>query len=346
MTDDERFAARYPCTDDAREIAAAVDVHVGDVITGDADPVDCTAINARAHERVAAALTEGTIGRPSSRHRVELLSYPVARVLVSLLDDANAIGVYADAEAAAIRSRIDGDVRSDESTADRMLDAFGLDDDVRPADDGYEVAVASYLPIATAMDAEGWALSDRAVADGWVPIERTEVAAFLERAAGERVRDGLPVDVPPSVRESVVGEVESLAALIRPVDAPASIDGAPSPEAFPPCVRDLLRRSRADAAAEREEFVAVAFLAALDLDAVGISALLGTGADRIDAMLGRIRAGDACEYVTPSCAGMQAADLCPGPDETCETIEHPSQYYVAVLDEADRETTPQGGATS
>lgn len=346
MTDDERFAARYPCTDDAREIAAAVDVHVGDVITGDAEPVDCTAINARAHERVAAALTEGTIGRPSSRHRVELLSYPVARVLVSLLDDANAIGVYADAEAAAIRSRIDGDVRSDDATADRMLDAFGLGGCVRPDGDGYEVAVASYLPIATAMDADGWALTDRAVADGWVPIERTEVAAFLERAAGERVRDGLPVDVPPSVRESVVGEVESLAALIRPVDAPTSIGGLPEPAAFPPCVRDLLAQARRGTLAEREWFAAVAFLAALDTDAHAIAALLDGDADRVDAALGRIRSGDACEYVTPSCAGMQAAELCPGPDETCETIDHPSQYYVAVLDDAADENAPQGGATS
>lgn len=105
----ERRHARYPFLASAREAVEAADVDIAAVVASEGPVVE------RARTRVETSLSEGHAGDgdPAGMHRstrVELLSYPIARILVSLLEEPMAIDAYASAEAATARARLQADL--------------------------------------------------------------------------------------------------------------------------------------------------------------------------------------------------------------------------------------------
>jgi DNA primase large subunit len=229
--------ARYPFTAEAREAVQSAGVTLESVVQREAPAVE------RGRERVERALLEGTIesetpGRWDTAD--ELLSYPIARVLVSLLGVPAAVEKYAAAEAATAHERFAEDLtgdatlrsvsRSQLSLSD-LLEEFDLADDVRPERDGggsasgagtgtgagagagtgtgaahesdrFRVAVGAYLRLADPDWGGDWRLAVRELADGEVRVTRAELHRMLEAAVRERVAEGLPFDV----RASTAGE--------------------------------------------------------------------------------------------------------------------------------------------
>ena len=99
----DRRHARYPFLEAAREAVEAAGVDLAALAVDGGPAVE------RGRERVQRALLEGTIETEAPRassDRTELLSYPVARVLVSLLEMPGAVEKYAAAEAATAREQI------------------------------------------------------------------------------------------------------------------------------------------------------------------------------------------------------------------------------------------------
>lgn len=100
--------ARYPFLEVSREAAREADADLSDLVAGGDPVLD------RARERVERALLEGTAAPAEAwPPRVELLSYPVARVLVSLLDVPGANEKYARAEADLAHERFVADFEED-----------------------------------------------------------------------------------------------------------------------------------------------------------------------------------------------------------------------------------------
>mgnify|MGYP000138560289 CR=1 FL=1 len=103
--------ARYPYFAAAREAVERAEVSLSDLVREGAPAVE------RATERVERALLEGTTAPADPRAwdvRDELLSYPIARILVSLMDASGAVEKYAMAEAATAGDRLAEDVASDD----------------------------------------------------------------------------------------------------------------------------------------------------------------------------------------------------------------------------------------
>ena len=352
--------ARYPFLDAAREAVEQAGVSLADLIAADRDR---PAVE-RGRERVERALVAGTV-EPDRRidPRTELLSYPVARVIVSLLDAPGAVEKYAAAEAATASERFTEEFRregdadrqatlgagadagagagraggdapsGDGFTVEAFLREFGLDDAVLARDDEYRVAVAEYLRLAP--DGEAWRLAVRELSDGRVTVTRGELSELLRSAVERRVADGLPLSVPPAVADPLEPTVEAVASRIAGADYPRSFDAEADPAAFPPCVRALLERVREEESLPpRSRFSLAAFLAAAGLDEEGIASLCGRDADgdgRFAYALDRL-VGDG-SYPPPSCETMQAYGDCVNRDDLCARIDHPLEYYAARLDE-------------
>lgn len=126
----DRLHARYPFLEAARAAVQEAGVELPDLVQERGAPVD------RALERVERGLIEGTAA-PEGRWpaRAELLSYPIARVLVSLLDMPGAVEKYARAEATLARERFGEDFHQDIRSGrderldqDQLLVDLGLDD--------------------------------------------------------------------------------------------------------------------------------------------------------------------------------------------------------------------------
>jgi DNA primase large subunit len=328
--------ARYPFRADAREAVRRLEVAPAELARTDAPAVE------RGAERVERALLEGTVASPTPdrwRPRDELLSYPVARVLVSLVDAPAAVEKYAAAEAATARERLRADAESAGLRSVRgavgledLLAEFDLDDAVTPAGrDRFRIDVGPYLRLADPDWGPGWRLVERELADGRLPVERDGLYRLVETAVRERVAVGLPLDVGGAAGEALADALaDEVAALGRLLDerAPRPEVEAVDPAAFPPCVEALLSRARAGETLPPRSLVAlVAFLADLGCDADRTAALTGLDPETLEFPTTVLADDGRAQFPAPSCATMAAQGDCVDPDDRCETVAHPLAYY-------------------
>jgi DNA primase large subunit len=345
----QRLHARYPFLAAARETVESADVDLAELVLRE----ESAAVD-RAIERVETALSDGTVGLPHRRTRVELLSYPIARVLVSLVDDRMLIRKYAHAEATAARERFEADLDADSElkstssgrmTVDRLLAEFDLSGEVRQAvDDQYLVAVGPYLRLSAAMDGDRWRLATRALRDGEVPVDEEDLRDLLETAIRDRVAEGLPLTVPEPIAEGLDAAVERIEGSLADRQLEHDFE-AVIPSLFPPCMRALLERVEdGERLAPPARFALVAFLTSLGMSPDAVADLTAGVADDVESV--RYQAahlGDESDpgYAPPSCTSMEEYGLCVNADERCESIEHPISYYEDALDDAD--ATPDTG---
>jgi DNA primase large subunit len=344
MPDVDPRHARYPFLSGAREAVAALSVAPTELARADAPAVE------RGAERVERALMSGRVDAAEPgrwRPRDELLSYPVARVLVSLLDDDAAARKYAVAEAATARARLEADAEADEpdlrtvesgtlSLADALRE-FGVAEAVRAREtDRFDVDVDVYLRLSDPSAGERWRLVNRSLADGRVPVERAELFDLLEARVEARVAEGLPIPVGGEAGETLADALAEEVARLRTLLA----DRAPRVEttrvdesAFPPCVEALLERARAgEELPPRSRFALVAFLVDLGMDGERVAQQTGLPEAAVEFPVTVLADGDGSQYPMPSCATMDAQGDCVNRDEVCERVAHPLAYYGEATD--------------
>jgi DNA primase large subunit len=349
----DRLHARYPFLAAAREAVEEADVSLGALVAREGSLGE--AVVERAVDRVESAIASGTVGEPRRQPAVELLSYPVARVLVSLVGRTELVDVYAASEAETARRRFETDVDDDLVAGsaiglDRLLAEFDLGGVVtpieRPGEDRFRVDVGPYLELAAELEDSAWRLAGRDLAAGRVSVSRTELYDLLGEAIRDRVGTDLPVSVPEPVGTALDDEVDRIQSALADYDLPrADAFDIVAPELFPPCVERLLERVRdGEDLPEHSAFALSAFLAGVGLDTEAVAALSetatgdpedpGTLAYRLD----RIADGSGVDYPPPSCAAMDAYGDCVNTDEVCAEVAHPLSYY-------ERRTDAAGSAT-
>lgn len=344
----ERHHARYPFLESARDAVEAADVDIAELVAGGEGVV-----LSRARDRVESALSTGHAGdgEPAGMARstrVELLSYPVARILVSLLEEPLAVDAYARAEAATARARLErdlpppggrstaGDGNADGLSVRELLGEFGLAGRV-DGRDPFRVDVTTYLQLSRGLKDDRWALVRRSLSDGAVPVERGELYDLLEQAVADRVAEGLPLGVPQGIADAVAEPAAEIEAMLADDQIPTAFDTV-DPGRFPPCMDALLERARdGETLPEHSEYALVGFLAASGMDADAVVDLAGGGLDRatVEHQLAHLRDERGLEYAPPSCATMDAAGDCVNRDERCDTIAHPLSYYESALEDAE-----------
>ncbi|GGL46318.1 DNA primase regulatory subunit PriL [Halocalculus aciditolerans] len=338
--------ARYPFRQEAREAVSAAGVDLVELVRDD------DAVVERAAERVTNAVTERDIGDAHPDDRVELLSYPVARVLVSIVDEHVLVRRYAAAEAQAAFDRFDADLRASDTelksvsgpdiTVEEFLAEFGLDAQVRETADGYDVGVGAYLPLSASLKDEQWRLVHRALDGGDVPVSETELHHLLQQAVEDRVADGLPLTVPDEITDELGPQVGEIRGVLDDLDLTRDIDIV-VPELFPPCMKNLLERVRAgDHLPHHSRFAITAFLGNIGLETDEIVDLYevnpGFGEEMTRYQTDHIKGETSpTEYTAPACATMKSYGDCVNPDALCEHISHPLSYYEAKIDDADEE---------
>ncbi len=359
--------ARYPFFEGAREAVREADLSPAALVRADAPAVE------RGRERVERALMEGTVAAEEPRRwdvDTEVLSYPIARILVSLIDTPAAVEKYAVAEAATARERFNADFAADDelesagrtrASLGEALREFDLADAVRPdredpagagpgAGSGrrgpthYWIGLGPYLDLAAAGWGGRWRLVNREVAAGEVRVTDDDLSRLLEAAIQRRVASGLPLEIRGSeggnaIAEALAPAIADLRELLNDHDATGrtSVE-AVVPALFPPCMRTLVQRARDDAdLPTTAEFSLTSFLVALGMDQDDVTTLLdaeGGVAERIGTRVEYLAERDGTQYPPPSCATMKAYGDCVDPDERCETISNPLSYYTDAVREA------------
>ncbi|ESP87497.1 DNA primase large subunit [Candidatus Halobonum tyrrellensis] len=366
------LSARYPFLSSARDAVRGADVDLTELVAAGDPAVD------RGRERVERALVEGTT-EPETPDawddREELLSYPIARILVSLLDSPAAVEKYAGAEARTAHARFTADAErerregrartageasasdavgsADSANATRAspdLDTFLREFDLAGttrAEEGYggpvprwfRLGVGSYLRYVDADWGDGWRLVNRELFDGEVRVEREELYRLLREAVRERVAEGLPFEgVDDAVAADLEAEISDLRDLLA--DRTARVDvSVVAPEQFPPCLARLLDRARAGEELDAVgRFALLSFLAELGLTAAETTELTGLPADEVAGRFGFLRDESGAQYPAPSCETLGAYGLCENEGNHRAVAPHPLSYYAKRVAETDTVT--------
>ncbi|MDY6775221.1 MAG: DNA primase large subunit PriL [Halobacteria archaeon] len=303
----------------------------------------------RAEERVTLAVEEKTVGGITKPATTELFSYPVARAVVSVVDDEMLTRRYAWAEASTAYDRIKDDLRSSESfgsvesarlSLGDLIDEFGLE--VREIDDGYEIRLHDYLELASGLSDKRWKLVNRAVDDGWVRIDTNGILILVREAIRDRVIDDLPLSIPREVEALVSDAVESVRETMSRASLSRDIDEVDEDE-FPPCMKTLLAEVREGEHLEHHSrFAITTFLANIGMSVDEIIETYevnpGFGEEMTRYQASHIQGETSpTEYTAPSCATMVTYGDCRNRDDLCDEISHPLEYYRRRLDEKDSE---------
>jgi len=354
--------AKYPFFEGAREAVGNASASLPTLVAEDAPAVE------RARERVERALLEGTAEPESGGFdgsesgdaaRAELLSYPIARILVSLLDSEPAIEKYAAAEAATALNRIRADLETDDelrSTSrptvglDEVLAEFDLADAVRaePTRGGrdpahYWIGVGAYLRLTSPSWGESWRLVNRALSDGAVRVSREELLEALGAAVEERVREGLPFDL--EAGEGIAADLESRVAELKRLLSERTYTGpvdVVAPELFPPCMTNLIEKAERDVTlSPPEAFALMAFLVGIGMtpdEVVAFCADTSLDAEGIRYQTEYLHDDRGTQYPPPTCETLANYGICHNEDDHMRVAPDPLAYYETRVEEADEVT--------
>ncbi len=289
-------------------------------------------IRIRGKERVVESIGE-RISRPDINDRInaqkELLSYPVARILISCINDGYLIKRYALAEAESsyelIRSQSDDRLKE-------VADDLNITTDI----DGREYAIhfTDYIRYASSIHAHEWKLINRKMDRGRVHLKKNELSRLMQEAVRKRIESGLPLDVPSGICSALEGYLNEIRDRLSARKSEFSIEEFKEimPDCFPPCMAHALSNAQAGVNLSHSmRFALTSFLLNIGMNVEGIIELFKVSPDfdeeRTRYQVMHIHGSSGTVYKTPSCSTMVTYGNCSGKDSICERISHPLGYY-------------------
>ncbi|NYT02067.1 MAG: DNA primase large subunit PriL, partial [Methanosarcinales archaeon] len=231
-------------------------------------------VRKRAAERVRGAV-EGEIPGEYSHGEVELLSYPLARVMVSCLGDEYLFRRYALAESKLAHRRMQ------KSRED--LPVLARDLGIGPVAQGdlFRLHFTEYLPAASRMHSPRWKLVNRALRGGHLTVTSEELIRLLEEMVRERVLNGLPLAVEEKICQELSLYLDPIRLELEEAKNRNRVDLGPVEEgAFPPCIRAMLAQVAAGVnLAHTARFALTSFLLRIGMDVDQVVGIFNTSPD-------------------------------------------------------------------
>ncbi|MCX8174006.1 MAG: DNA primase large subunit PriL [Thermoplasmata archaeon] len=265
-----------------------------------------------------------------------LLSYPVARMIISATRDRAAIARYAVAESKNLSALASGE--KPENIVEIAND-FGIEVQISEKTGRYAIHFTGYLTFTSQFrGSPEWKLAYQDLENGWVHLSKEKFLRILEEALKRKIERELPLPVDASIRSRFQNEISQIREIVEKHKRafPSREIGALDENAFPPCMKKILEVIRAgENAPHMARFAIVAFLKGLGLDAEQILKLFSTSPDfdpaksryQVEHITGK---SSHTEYKSPGCATMKSYGLCmAGDDALCgkEWMKHPWVYY-------------------
>ncbi|MES2155326.1 MAG: DNA primase large subunit PriL [bacterium] len=300
-------------------------------------------VRSRAVQRVEGALGDGFGPAQVVDERtglLELLSIPVARMLIVLLGEKGVVPRYAAAEARLVHDRIVAD--HDDEAVVQAAAALGIP--AEGTDSVWRMHFSAYIRLAP-VHLPQWKLLRRPVQAGNVWLDRSDMARLIEEALKRRIADDLDAErakpLPEEVKAALAPLVERLAPRLEEArEAWSQGDFGPvKPELFPPCIKEIFESlKRSENVPHHGRFAFATFLHTVGWNSEAILDYLAStpnfDREKSRYQIEHVTGGKSVQaYTPPGCGTMQTNGVCPlaKRDGLCFKIKHPLSYYRAQL---------------
>lgn len=318
--------SKYPFLQEASAFVKDKGYSIESIVSGRA----FERVRLMAKKRVMDAITGEPSGdQGSGQPEIELLSYPVARMMVAIVADpylSKRYAVWESKRASALLASEDEDI----------LITIGKDFGITTRVDNRSLIVhfTDYLRYSSSMKDMSWKLINRRIEKGSVFIPRDSYARLLEEAIRDKVQSALNVQVPEALSTPLEPYLIEIRDALNKLKAERnmSTNGEVSQDAFPPCMSYLLSElQKGTNLPHTARFGLTSFLANIGLDKDKIMDLYRMAPDFREDLtryqVEHICGGTGTEYTCPSCKTMITYGNCYGKNKMCEWVTHPLSYY-------------------
>ena len=328
---DVRLLARYPFLKESTQLIRDEGIDLGDIV----GHIAYERARLKGKARVLEALAKGEVPEPPMASEqealIELLSYPIARMLVASIQEPFLTRRYALSEAVAANRRM----TQEELPFIRML-AGELGVDLTVDDGRVRMHFTDFLHYTNQLRGKTWKLINQDVDAGYVVLPKDKAIRVLQNVIQRKIETELAsMQVNELILRSFKDDLAEIKKIVdeRKEKFKAEDLGRVRITRFPPCMYQLLAAVQAgENVSHNGRFALVSFLHNIGMSNDEIYNVFGTVPDfaesktryQIEHITGKI---GSTEYTPPECATMKTLGLCPGPDETCLRIRHPLSYY-------------------
>lgn len=326
--------AKYPFTPQAAEHIQALDLKITDL----ASP-EYTQVLSRAEKRIEEAILYALVSEQPRNDEIEILSFPIAVMMVSTTKDLFLKRRYALAEAKRAYNLLK---QENKDKIIQITNTFNWK--IKPAKSetaDFALHFTDFLRNTTSFHETKWKLVNRTMLNGEILLTKDETARLLAEEVRGHVEKKLDTKIGLELPQGITNRVEILQQLFLSRKGKMRLEEMPKEvviDAFPPCIREL----RNSALAGRHishigRFALTSFLINSGMTVENVVDCFRSSSDFNERMT-RYQAehiaggrGSRTKYIPPKCDTLRTHGVCPGMDEICRRIRHPLAYYRRKL---------------
>ena len=324
--------ANISCTTGALEYLRKSDIGSNDLCTQAA----FGSIRSTGKERVLEALQSGTIKYRRYNKLAaekELLAYPVARIIVSCINNNYLTKRYALAVAKLSYEHI---IEIKIDALKELAADFGINITTDSRNMNVIMHFTDYIHHAHVLHEPKRKLLNRTVEQGMLTISNGDLARLMEEAVRKKMESGLPHEVPQDIREALkpyISEVqEAINSRVCKQDFSREGFGEVVPDCFPPCISSAIADVQANFnLSHTMRFAMTSFLLNIGMKPEKITEIFRSSPDFSEQdtnyQISHINGASGTTYTCQACATMATNGNCPGKAPMCRKIEHPLVYY-------------------
>ena len=356
----EREAAKYPFIEEGVKLVEGLNLSLEELSDS-----SYSKIIDRAAERVKEAIIKGEVSVNLADPLTELLSYPVAAMFVSQINENFLSRRYSLAEAVRVYNLLQEENVS--SVIQIGREEFGWEIIRDPENiDGvvhmFKIRFPDYLRASSGFHEPKWKLVNRKMENGYVSITSSEAARLLQVEVENWVKDRVQTPSNFTLPEQLQERLDDIRMVFEENRSKMDRGGLPPEvinEAFPPCMNycleGLLSGRRAS---HMERFGLTSFLVNVGMPIDDMVRLYVSVTD-FDESLTRYQIehiaglrGNRTKYTPPTCATLRTHGICRNMDSICKSVVHPLSYYrkkakeVQKKKEAETEESEKSNTTA
>ncbi len=325
--------AKYPFLKETAEYIKPLDIQINDLTSMGMDQ-----ILKRAEERVNEAIVNRSVSRNVKKIDLEILSFPVAILLVIATENSFIKKRYALAEAKQASSDL---VNEPKEKILKIAHDFDWKIKLTPKENcdsplEFTINFTDYLRNTAHLHDKKWKLTNSILSNGNIYLNKKDVARLLEEEIRRRIEKRLEAKLPKYPPElTVIAErVKKLAAERIGQTETEELPKVVVQAAFPPCINALYEAaSSSHHLSHIERFTLTSFLVNIGMSPESVNELFKTFSDynerltryQIEHIAGE--RGSGTRYTPPQCSVLQTHGVCKNRDDLCRRIYHPLAYY-------------------
>jgi len=335
--------AKYPFTPQAADHVQKLDLKITEL-----DSPEYSRIVERAKKRIEESILYALVSDQTRNDEIEILSFPIAVMMVAAANDPFLKRRYALAEAKRAYNILKQENRQKLTEVAQVFewkikpvkaDADALMPQATIAD--FTIHFTNYLKNTGGFHESKWKLVNRAMLNGEVYLTKDEAARLLAEEVRSHLEEKLNIKIDITLPHTIVEEAEKLKQLFLSRKGKIRQEEMPKEttiEAFPPCIRQLYNMAQTGHHISHiGRFALTSFLINSGMPVENVIECFRPASDFSERMTryqvehiagGR---GSRTKYIPPRCDTLRTHGVCPGMDEICRKVRHPLAYYRRKL---------------